>query len=299
MKNAIRAVICLSVVSVSAVSTYNLLSIHSYAAGIQNGLIGEYNEEPIVATTKVVRTVYEIPELSSTNREVECMVLVDSRVIVDSVNLLINSRYVTTEPVKVDVDSLMQSYYQDYSDYEWDEKNKIDIIYTLWNFLVEQNDVDEVIASAIIGSVMYEGRFAEEQKSYYVLKDIEDARSKLGDGKRGYGIAQWTYETRQSNLLKYYELANEMFSDNWETACVVAECCMLLREVEAYEVFDDIYSHTTIEDAVGRVCLLYETYDGCYEQWSSDGGYHLISTEGSGLKRLEYSKSIYDHFVNE
>lgn len=298
MKNAIRAVIYLSVVFVSAVSTYSLLSIHSCAAGVQDGVVySQYSEEPVVATTKVVKIVYDNPVIVSTNREVECSVLVDDRIVIDSVDFRVDGALITADPVKVNVDELMSIYTSEYSDYEWDTKGRIDIIYTLWNFLVEQNGVDEVIASSIIGSVMYEGRFAEEQKTYYRLRNIEDARARLGVGKCGYGVAQWAYKTRQRNLLKYYELANKMFSDDWETVCVVSECCMLLREIEAYGVFDDIYSHTTIEDAVGRMCLLYETYDGCYEQWSSDGSYHLIYTEGSGAKRLKYAEDIYSHFV--
>lgn len=304
-KIMIRAVMCLLLTATSAVCTYGGLVLRSQAAFSDFELpevevytsevhytSGLNSDTALVGAYDMRRTVQNV----GTPREVEIHTLTDSRVHVGSVSLRISGHSVNTEPVSVNADSIMESYRMEYPEYDWDSKGKIRIIEALWEFLVNQNGVDEIIASAIIGTTMYEGEFGQQQGTYNKLQNIQSARSLLGSGECGYGVVQWTYKTRQKGLLQYYELTNELFPDDWETACVIAECCMLLRELEAYGVFDDLYSHTTIEDAVGRMCLTYEIYDGASEQWSSAGGFHLIAHEGSGYKRLEYSQNIYDYF---
>lgn len=304
MKNGIRAVLCVLLTMVSAVSTYSYLKFTSYAAAQKEETVTESYVS--VAVNEIydagIHCTYnsvEIEQDLGENRSIEVHMLHSDVRTMDSCRLKVSGQWIDTEPVVVDVDSLMSAYRASYEPQDWDKKGKINIIHTLWNFLVEQNGVDKVLAASIIGATMHEGRFAEEQGSYNLINDIEDARALLGAGSCGYGIAQWTYKTRQQGLLNYYELANEMCPDNWETACVVAECCMLLREIEAYGIFDDLYSHTTIEDAVGRMCLLYEGYEGASQQWSSEGGYHLISHDGSGISRLRYAQNIYDYYMED
>ncbi len=222
----------------------------------------------------------------------------DEVVMVDSVTMQCGSGPVEVEPVTVNVTDLVTTYNNEEEYPEWDYKKKIQLINTLWEFLVNQQHVEEHNAAAIIGVVCFEGNFGEHQGDYAYLTSIEDVRGYLGNGGSGYGIAQWTYHTRQDNLESYYELACELYPDDFETASIIAECCMLLRELEVYNIFDDFSNHTTIEDTVGRLSCQYERYSNHESQWSQTNGvYRLVSTEGSGSARLAYANHIYEHFM--
>jgi hypothetical protein len=262
----------------------------------------ELKAEPIATVTECKSMHYSVPAPMVTRATIQQEDLeeepVDEIIIVGSVNMKANSGYVSVDPIEVNVDDLVEVYTGSYEIPEWDYKKKIGLISTVWEFLVNQQNVEPHNAACIIGVLSFEGNFGEHQGDYEVISSIEDARDKLGSGGSGYGIVQWTYCTRQKALLNYYELANELYPDDFETASVIAECCMLLRELETYQIFDDFDSYTTFEDTVGRLCCCYEQYNGCTNQWScADGVYTLISQEGSGYARLDYAKKIYEHFM--
>lgn len=306
MKNAIRAVMCVLCMVISATISYNLLVMRAYAAIDEKEYYDDYSLDPKAITfafdsvqTNVVNYTNVV---GSSNRVATIQQIVrvsdEQEVVSQSIkqkSAEVNNFVPVIAPADVDAERLMNAYNSMYEPQDWDVKGKMDIIQTLWDFLVVQNNVDEVNAAAIIGTTMYEGRFAQEESTYKILSGIEEARELLGSGECGYGVAQWTWYTRQNKLLNYYELANELYPDDWERAYVVAECCMLLSEIQSYGVFDNLYDHTTIEDAVGRMCLSYELYDGVYEQWSSEDGYHLTSQNCSGSDRVEYAKQIYNY----
>lgn len=210
----------------------------------------------------------------------------------------IKGETITTNTISINMDNLTQlsNSYETYP--EWDVKGKIETIAILWEFLVNQQGVPAGNASGILGNIYVEGNFAEQQKTNLYISSIEQARTLLGSGDVGYGCAQWTHHSRQSTLLKYYETAYTLFPNDWESVVIAAECCMLLEECKAYEVFDDIYTPTAIEDATGRVAVIYESYSGCNEQWSSSNNvYRLVSNNGSGHERLAYAYAIYDYFM--
>lgn len=314
-KTMIRAVIaCPTIVILSAVCTYNGLSkarASAYSPEYSQYIVEQKTADIIVACANELEVVdyYEevfVSTYSATTdtrpmMEVSIMSMSDERQSVPSVKIKgVDGKWVDSEEHLVDSDALMQVWNSEYEQPSWDHKGKIKLIHTLWEFLVLQNDVDEVLASALIGNIMYEGTFGMQESSYNIISNIDQARSLLGDGERGYGIAQWTYHRRQDTLLNYYELTNEIYPDDWQRACIVAECCFLLEEVKAYKVFDSLYSHTTIEDSVGRVAVLYEKYDGSFQQWSKqDDGYKLVSSDGSGHGRLKYAQDIYEYFVGD
>ena len=215
------------------------------------------------------------------------------------VNMITNHGiHITTDAVEVDVMSLMNTYTDSYESPDWDDRNKINIIATMWEFLVNQQGMHPINASALLGNIMVEGQFAEEQGSYDVIQDIEYLRAVLGKGKRGYGVVQWTYSTRQKSLMDYYDLAYELYPNDWDKVKIIAECAMLIEEVKAFEIFPDIYSAISLEDSTGRVCVLYESFENSSSAWSkSNGEYILISNEGSSDTRLEYAQNIYDYFM--
>lgn len=210
-----------------------------------------------------------------------------------------NANGYLTEPVHIDVDTLTKAYDQSYERQPWDINNRLRTIHVLWNFLVEQQCVSRTIASGIIGNVCMEGTFGREQTTHVIFKDIDDVREVLGKGDKGYGIAQWTWYSRQLNLLKYYEWANSQI-DDWNTVMLVAECSMLLEEIKSYKIFSDLSLDYDIEDATGRIASKYEGYRNHEKQWSSSRGvYYLDTTDKSctGYKRLQYAYNIYEYFL--
>ena len=312
MKNAIRAVMYVLVIVVSAVTTNGLLT-HASNKPYENesDVVVEVEDTKIIAS-EYARDYVEVMQCSRNTVEaqskvssvpvIEVEVLTLDRELQTIPNISMRARgtYVNTDPVCVDAERLYDAYKAEYEIPGWDKYGKMNLITTLWDFLVEQQGVEEHNAAGIIGGVMCEGVVSQYEGSSTVFKDIDDARSCLGVGECGYGIAQWTYDKRQDALLKYYEMTNQIYAEDFEKAAVVAECCMLFEEIKAYGIFDDLYSPTTIEDAVGRMSVTYEKYDGCYDQWSNASGlYQLVSNSGSGKTRLAYAENIYKYFVGE
>lgn len=218
---------------------------------------------------------------------------------VGSVSMITNhGEHINTDVIKVEVDDLMNTYYTEHETPVWDDRNKISIIATLWEFLVNQQGMDPKHAAAILGNIMVEGSFAEEQGSYDILDNMEAMRAVLGRGNKGYGVVQWTYHTRQDALLAYYDLAYELYPDDWDKVKVIAECSMLIEEIKAYGVFTDIHEAASLEDSVGRVCVRYERFENCDSAWDIiDGEYTLVSDTGSSDTRYEYAQAIYNYFV--
>ena len=222
---------------------------------------------------------------------------IEETIVIESISMRgAHGGRINTDPVEIKVMQLAEISEQDFEVPEWDFKERINTIQILWDFLVNQQGVSEMNASAIIGSICCEGDFGQKEGSKKCLESITEARSVLGNGEEGYGLVQWTYGSRQATLLKYYEMANEQYPDNWEQARMVAECCMLLEELKAYEIFDDIYTDTTIEDALGRLSRNYFKYENYYEDWNSDNV--LVSNTGGGKSRLNYATSIYGYFTD-
>lgn len=309
MKTIRAVILCVCTTLISAVVTYQSLMV-SCAHDLEDVV-----EAPLDTGLRYALSSVDLPDYSIDYHEVSVMsyglpieemsakaisqdVTVGTLCIVPGIDIKNNAGvYIHSDDIVLEYSSVIAAFNSDYPSMDWDHKNKINIAAALWEFLVVQNNIDEYNAAALIGNVMYEGTFGMKQGDYTCFTDIEQARRVLGSGECGYGVAQWTYHTRQKTLLEYYELTNSII-DDWQSAVIVAECCHLLSEVKAYEIFDDIYSHYTIEDAVGRVARDYETYDGCYEQWKViDGVYTLVSSDGSGKGRLQYAINIYEYFT--
>lgn len=222
---------------------------------------------------------------------------IEESIVIESVSMRgVHGGRIETDPVEIKVMQLAEISEQEYEVPEWDFKERINTIQILWDFLVNQQGVSKQNASAIIGSICCEGDFGQKEGSKKCLNNIEEARKVLGNGEEGYGLVQWTYGSRQATLLKYYEMANEQYPDNWEQARMIAECCMLLEELKAYEIFDDIYTDTTIEDALGRLSRNYFKYENYWEDWNSSNV--LIRETGGGKSRLNYATSIYGYFTD-
>lgn len=231
--------------------------------------------------------------------QVDDQVIIHQSIILDSVTFKNQSgNMITTVPVEINVDALVDAYNCELESPEWDTRNRINVLSALWYFLVEEQGVPAENAAGILGNIYNEGTFGLKQNSSTTLSSIEEARIMLGKGSCGWGTAQWTFGARQRVLLEYYEMAYASYQDDWNTVCMLAECGMLLEELKGYNVFDDIYTATSIEDATGRVACIYEGYESYWEDWcSSSGLYFLIDDSSNGANRLNMANNIYDYFM--
>lgn len=264
--------------------------------------------KPIVGTPKLDNRYLSVQstlidaadiKLTKVEKSVEEEVIVqepDNSITVQGIDFVNTSgKRIITNAVTIDPVKILEVYNSDLECPEWDYKNKINLFAALWEFLVNQCGMNPEHVAGVLGNVAIEGTIAMEQGTGIKLKDIEHARKVLGRGKRGYGIVQWTYYTRQEYLLQYYELANKLYPDNWELACITAECCALYEDLKLYNVFPS--SCKTVEDATGRMSTIYERYEHYENQWKYvDGICYLKSNSGSGCKRLAYANNLYDYF---
>ena len=307
MKNPIRAVL----LSCGILIGINLIGL-SYSM-LPNDINGNYgkgtSESGNVAVMELINTVskeealYNLEESSGVDmNSFDVATVIEDyeepeteEVTIESITMKGVSGKVDTEPVVLELVALNEVSQIDYEIPEWDIHARINTINILWEFLVNQQGVSEKNAAAIIGSICCEGDFGQVQKSKKTITSIEEARKTLGKGGKGYGIVQWTYKTRQKSLLEYYELAYEQYPDDWETTQIIAECSMLLEELKAYEIFDDLSVDTTIEDAVAHLSKEYFKYENYWKDWS---GYKLKSGNSNGQVRYNYATSIYGYFTD-
>lgn len=165
----------------------------------------------------------------------------------------------------------------------------------LYDFLVYQMNVEHNIACGIIGNCAAEGTFGKKQSVKKYISSIEQAREWLDADSvdTGYGIAQWTIDSRRERLLTYYESAVETF-ESFEDAQKVAEMVCLYEELESFDIFESYQEEVGIEDATGRVSLYYEKYKYSAQDWTKneDGTISLTGSKGSGEKRLKYAYRV-------
>lgn len=225
--------------------------------------------------------------------------VVEPKDCISSVTFKSGSKKIITDDIYVNVKTLMYIYNNEYTYPSWDYKKRINDIEMLWEFLVEQQGVNRNIAAAIIGSICFEGKVGMEQGSYSVFKNINEAEIKLSADANdtGYGLVQWTYPKRRKFLLSYYKHINDNYDYDWETVCVLAECCTLYSELLDYKLFDDIYSEVDLMHACGLVGDVYENYSGSSKDWKIvDGQYKLTSDNCSGFDRYKYALNILRYF---
>ena len=268
------------------------------------GLCDSHLTAQIAMDSEYIRAVSYEPDICdlSVNEPMCVSVSYESNLItLDSISMKNpHGVVIDTDAVTVNVDKLIEEYNSSEENPTWDNKDRMETLRVLWNFLVEQQGLPATNVAGILGNIYEEGEFSEQQSTGFYLTSIDDARLYLGTGIEGFGCAQWTYYERQETLLKYYELAYNIYPDNWDATKIIAECAMLLEECKAFNVFDDIYTPIDIEDATGRFATMYEAYGGCLTQWACwDNYYHLVSEEGTGAERLRYAKLIYYYFTEK
>lgn len=304
MENPIRAVLatlgmCLLVVLWCSYEIYAIVAdgyqTNSTCEDGASNLVCIIDDEFMAVAFGSVITLDDIIARLPAVEDYEELDVETEEVTIESISMKVDTGRINTEPVMLEMAAIEEVNQTDYDIPEWDIHERINTINILWEFLVNQQELPETNASAIIGSICCEGDFGQKEGSKKQLQNIEEARRVLGNGNDGYGLVQWTYGSRQKTLLQYYELAYEQYPDDWEKTRIIAECCMLIEELKAYEVFEDIMQEIPIEEAVGRLSKNYFMYDGYWRDWS---GYSLKSGKSNGRSRYNYAVSIHGYFTD-
>lgn len=192
------------------------------------------------------------------------------------------------EYITFNLDDLMVYVDAEYDNFEWDTKNRIKDIYILKELLVDQLNVSPSKAAAIIGNICCEDSFAGLTNSKASLSDINEAKSKLGNGSRGYGIVQWTASYRQKSLEEYYTAIHSDLS--WELTSVIAETAYLYNELYVSGVIGDLSEEGDLEDLTGKLGCEYEAYAKSSSEWYKQNGQYKTT----GSLRYTYAQHVYD-----
>lgn len=205
---------------------------------------------------------------------------------------------------------LLYDAYENAPEMDFDYMNKNQTINVLWEFLVNQNGMDPILASSVIGHVCLEGNFGlKEGSTTKTIQDIQMARTVLTDKKCcGWGIIQWSFADRRVPLLTFYEDAwegiNKEDSLAWHKSSVCAECVYLLEEMNVcgiIEGFNNVKGNSTeelIESTVGYLTYSYVRYQDYKQDWThSREHYRLTSPNNAGADRVKYAQEIYRYYM--
>lgn len=304
---------CILITTLSATVSYNMLqqnrnrnyqndlsvSMCTYTVPHIDGVINCVD----VATLEINKPEYESGYIESYVQQYGYTFYVasenpNSRSIINTVSRTVGDR-IDINGIHIDVESLMNAYEGDYEYPDWDYKKRINDIHLLWEFLVNQQGVNENIAAAVIGSICFEGKVGMEQSSYATFTNMNDVKVKLSAEANniGYGLVQWTYPKRRKFLLSNYEYVSSNYDFDWETTCVLAECCTLYSELIDYRLFNSLEEDVDLMHACGVIGNVYENYGDSSLDWQLvDGQYQLINSSGSGANRYVYSQNIIEYF---
>jgi hypothetical protein len=172
----------------------------------------------------------------------------------------------------------------------WDTRKRYKDILILDEILVKQLGMSPMKAAAIIGNICYEDSFCALTNSDASLASIYEAKVRLGNGTRGFGISQWTSSNRQNELEKYYTEVNDS-GLSWELTSVIAEAAYLYNELYVSGIIGDLSEDGDLEQVTGIVANVYEVYANKNNEWSSSNGVY----KSKESPRYTYAKLIYDN----
>ena len=122
--------------------------------------------------------IHYVQQKENENTVIQSMALVEEEIntvnLIGSVTMMdLRGIEVNTDEVQIDTETLMELYEEVSESPAWDVKEKIDIIELLWEFLVNQCEMSPMNAAALIGNIVAEGKFAEQQGTGLFLNSIE------------------------------------------------------------------------------------------------------------------------------
>ena len=220
--------------------------------------------------------------------------------------------YMKIGDVKVNVDEIM-NIYKSFDGYKEGKlfADKENFIATSVDFWVTQMGVDKGIAAGIIGNNLREGYFGEQQHTGSQAANLDQYCEWLDrkDG-RGYGIVQWTTQSRQDRLKKQLKATVEYFNTKynldrkeltdgkyWPMVVIMSEFKVAYDEIIDYHVFTSYETKYGVVDATGRLAVIYEGYNGAsYEFKKNNGEYYLNKKSNcSGAERVECAWAAWEY----
>lgn len=211
----------------------------------------------------------------------------------------------------IDVTELMNIYSkgEDYKEGSL-HKDKNNFIDTCINFMYTQMNMNIGITAGMIGNMCGEGVFAEQQHTYKIAQSLDEYVEWLDrHDSRGYGIVQWTTQSRQDKLKKrLYEVVNYFkkaynYSEKELTSgklfpmvVIIGELTYMYDELIEYKVFTSFDAKYGYEDATGRIAVIFEGYNGSKSQFQKwDGTYHFTGgSKTTGAERMNYAEIAYN-----
>lgn len=185
---------------------------------------------------------------------------------------------------------------------DWDDTGRVNMVNTIYNYLVNEKELPKEFVSGILGNIMCEGNFGFIQGQYSGTKSMQQILNAL-DSSGGIGIIQWTHPALKKNLKRYYlDVIKKLGKEKLNVKCAVAEL-VCLYDILTRDGLLDKYNNlkgkgeTLAHSACGLFAYEFERYYGYLNQWEKqDGYYKCIDTTSNGGKRLKYTLAIYKHF---
>lgn len=202
---------------------------------------------------------------------------------------------------KIDVQSVRE--YLELEDIvDWDDIGKINMVNTIYNYLVNEKELPKEFVAGILGNIMCEGNFGFIQGQYSGTKSMQQILNAL-DSSGGIGIIQWTHPALKKNLKGYYlDVIKKLGKEKLNVKCAIAEL-VCLYDILTRDGLLDKYNNlkgkgeTLAHSACGLFACEFERYYGYLNQWAKqDGYYKCINATSNGGKRLKYTLAIYKHF---
>ena len=202
---------------------------------------------------------------------------------------------------KIDVQAVRE-YLELEDSVDWDDTDRINMVNTIYNYLVNEKELPNEFVAGILGNIMCEGNFGFIQGQYSGTKSMQQILNAL-DSSGGIGIIQWTHPALKKNLKGYYlDVIKKLGKEKLNVKCAVAEL-VCLYDILTRDGLLDKYNNlkgkgeTLAHSACGLFAYEFERYYGYLNQWEKqDGYYKCINTTSNGGKRLKYTLVIYKHF---
>lgn len=151
----------------------------------------------------------------------------------------------------------------------------------IWDTLTK-NGYTEKAAAGIMGNLQAESSMDPKrvQGNGYVTADEITC-----DGKTGYGIAQWTYISRQQNLAAFAKSKGRSSSD------LLVQVDFLMREIDQYGIKSQLNAQDTPYNAAIYFHDAFENSADTEEQKKRRGTYaeEIYAKKGVGCTNLSYS----------
>lgn len=202
---------------------------------------------------------------------------------------------------KIDVQAVRE-YLELEDSVDWDDTGRINMVNTIYNYLVNEKELPKEFVAGILGNIMCEGNFGFIQGQYSGTKSMQQILNAL-DSSGGIGIIQWTHPALKKNLKRYYlDVIKKLGKEKLNVKCAVAEL-VCLYDILTRDGLLDKYNNlkgkgeTLAHSACGLFAYEFERYYGYLSQWAKqDGYYKCINVTSNGGKRLKYTLAIYKHF---